>query len=316
MSAFVPGFLLDILNWILSFLTIPGLKRGLFSLLLIAGGFVVQRLIIRTINRQFDNATRRHIYRKIATYSLTALVLIGLAIIWSQNLGSITTLAGFIAAGMAIALKDVILALLGWGKILWGRVLAVGDRIELNNTLGDVIDITPLHIVVLEIGGWVEANQSSGRIVFLPNGLLFTSSLYNFSHGFPYLWDEISLIFTFESDFKAAEKLMKEPVDEIGINYKRAREEIRHAGEKYAISYNHLQPRTYLEVEDSGVKITLRYLTRCRGRREIKSRLSTSLMKLINNNPDVELAYPTYRLYRAGETPATPDKEINPDNPD
>ena len=108
---------------------------------------------------------------------------------------------------------------------------------------------------------------------------------------------------------------MKTPVDEIGINFKRAREEIRRAGEKYAISYNHLQPRTYVKIEDSGVKITLRYLTRSRGRREIRSRLSTKIMELINENPEVELAYPTYRIYKLGENSSAQGGEIPPEDP-
>ncbi len=291
------------LKQISSTLAQPGLQRSLYSLLMILGLIILQRLAIRFINRRLEDPNRRHIYRKIVTYCLTGFGLVALAFIWVHNLAFLTALTGFIAAGLAIALKDVIMALLGWVKIIWTRVLAVGDRIEINETRGDVIDISPLHIVILEIGNWIDANQSTGRIVFIPNGFLFTESLYNFTHGFPYLWDELSLTFTFESDLGQAEELMKTPVDEIGINYKRAREEIRHAGEKYAISYNHLQPRTYLKIEDSGIKISLRYLSRCQGRRETRSRLSTKIMELINENQEVELAYPTYRIYKLGENP-------------
>ncbi|MFP4687472.1 MAG: mechanosensitive ion channel family protein, partial [bacterium] len=149
---------------------------------------------------------------------------------------------------------------------------------------------------------WVDASQSTGRIVFVPNNKLFQDSLYNFTHAFPYLWDELSLTFTFESDYKLAEELIKGSISsEAGINYKRARSEIRQVGKHYAINYNHLQPRVYMKIVDNGVKLTLRYLTRARGRREIRSRICNNVMEIINKNAAVELAYPTYRIYKQGE---------------
>lgn len=277
----------------------PQLFRFLVSLGLIAIVVIVSRFIVTLINKRFDDANRRHVFRKVTNYTSTTLAILILLFTWIENLAFLTAAIGFIAAGLAIALRDVIMSLFGWIKIIWAHPFGVGDRIEINDIEGDIIDISPLHTVVLELGNWVEATQSTGRIIYIPNSLIFQHPVSNSTLGFQYLWDEFSILVTFESDFDVAEELLKDPVEEeIGINYRRARKDIQDLGNRYAIQYENLNPRVYSSIKDSGVKLTLRYLTRARGRREIKSRLSKKTMQLLDEHPDVELAYPTYRIFR------------------
>jgi small-conductance mechanosensitive channel len=287
----------------------PHLYRLLFSVGVIGVVFAINRIVIRTINHQIDDTNRRHVYRKIVNYAAFTVGIVGLLFTWIHNLAFLTAAIGFIAAGLAVAMSDVIMSLFGWLKILWADPFGVGDRIEISNIEGDIIDISPLHTVVLELGNWVAATQSTGRIIYIPNHLIFQQPVSNSTLGFPYLWDEFSILVTFESDFDVAEELLKDPVEEeIGINYRRARQDIQELSNRYAIHYENLNPRVYMSVQDSGVQLTLRYLTRSRGRRETKSRLSKKIMQLLAEHPEVELAYPTYRIFRR-------DREEAPDSP-
>lgn len=289
----------------------PQTYRLIMTALFLAAILLINRFVVRMINRRMEDPTRRHIFRKIANYASITLGVLCVLFTWIQNLAFLTAAIGFIAAGLAIALKDVIMSLFGWTKIIFAQPFGVGDRIEINDIEGDIIDISPLHTVILELGNWVASTQSTGRIIYIPNYLIFQQPVSNSTLGFPYLWDEFSILVTFESDFDVAENLLKDPVeDEIGINYRRAREDIRELGNRYAIQYENLSPRVYTSVEDSGVKLSLRYLTRSRGRREIKSRLSKKIMQLLQEHPEVELAYPTYRIYRRNE-----EQEIPEDTP-
>lgn len=282
-----------------SSLSSPGVSQILWTLLIITGGFILNRLLIRMINNRMEDANRRHVFRKIVNYSVTAITLIIVLFLWIRNLTFLTALTGFIAAGLAIALRDVILSLFGWIKIIWARPFTVGDRIQVRDLQGDIIDITPLHTALLEVGNWVQASQSTGRIIFIPNNVIFQESVTNSTLGFPYLWDEFSTVVTFESDFDTAESLLKEPIEDVvGINYRRARRKIQEMGDRYAIEYENLSPRVYLDIKDHGVELTIRYLTSVRGRREIKSRLSKKILQLLQENRSIELAYPTYRIYR------------------
>ncbi len=280
----------------------PGMYRLLLSAALLVVTLLLRRFVTAIINRRIEDANRRHVFRKIANYCAWTLLVLALVVLWIQNLTFITAVAGFLAAGLAIALRDVLMSFFGWFKILLSRPFRVGDRIEVQQLQGDVIDITPLHTVVLELGNWIGASQSTGRIVYIPNNIIFLESVYNASLGFPYLWDEFAITVTFESDLDVAESLLKEPMEEqVGINYRRARREIQRLGDQFAIQFDNLTPRVYTSVSEHGVTVTLRYMTRVRRRREIKSRLSRRIMELLNEHPDVELAYPTYRVFRRGE---------------
>lgn len=282
--------------------TNPNYTQLIWSILVVAGAFLVNRLVVRMLNNRLEDPNQRHVYRKIVNYTLFALTGIILLVLWIRNLTFLTTLTGFIAAGLAIALRDVLLSLFGWLKIIWSRPFTVGDRIQVRELEGDIIDISPLHTVLLEVGNWVKAKQSTGRIIFIPNNVIFLESVFNSTMGFPYLWDDFSVQVTFESNVETARGLLKEPVEDVvGINYRRARQKIQKMGDRYAIRYENLSPRVYTAIKDSGVELTIRYMTQVRGRRETKSRLSTRVLELLNENPDVELAYPTYRVYRRRE---------------
>lgn len=309
----IKSYLADIQSSLAS----PEFYQFIWTFLLVTAGFLINRLMVRTINRRMEDTTRKHLFRKIINYTTTAVVLIGLLVLWIRNLTFLTTLLGFIAAGLAIALRDVILSFFGWFKIIWSRPFKIGDRIQVQNFEGDIIDITPLHTVLLEVGNWIEANQSTGRIVFIPNNIIFLESVFNSTLGFPYLWDEFSLVVTFESDLEKTKELLNEPVEDIvGTNFRRARRLIQKLGERYAISYENLGSRIYTSIEDHGVKLTVRYLTQVRGRREVKSRLSNEALTRLSEHPEVELAYPTYRVFRRGEggaeSPSTDPSESIP----
>lgn len=298
--------------------TSPGYVQLFWSLVVVMSALLVNRLIARSINNRVEDANRRHVFRKIANYSLTTLVILVLLFLWVRNLTFLTAVTGFLAAGLAIALRDVLLSIFGWMKIIWTRPFAVGDRIQVQDLEGDIIDISPLHTVILEVGNWVQAKQSTGRIIFIPNNVIFLESVMNSTLGFPYLWDEFSLVITFESNLDSAQALMKDQVEDVvGINYRRARREIQKLGDRYAIRYENLSPRVYTDIEDHGVELTIRYLTQVRGRRETKSRLSKRILELLQEHPEVELAYPTYRVFRRGgeegEQEAPPEESVPPD---
>lgn len=302
----------NVIDSLTSAVSVPGFYQIVWTLIFILGGFLLNRLVVRTINKRMDDTNRRHVFRKIANYLTTALIILCLLFIWVKNLTFLTALTGFLAAGLAIALRDIILSFFGWLKIISTRPFSVGDRIQVEGLEGDIIDVSPLHTVILEVGNWVEASQSTGRIVFIPNNIIFLQSVFNSTQGFPYLWDEFSIVVTFESDYQTAKELLRDQVDDVvGINYRRVRREIQRMKDRYAIQYENLNSRVYTSIQDHGVKLTIRYLTKVRGRREVKSRLSQKIMSLLEEHSDVELAYPTYRVFRRDVEQTGDQDELN-----
>ena len=131
-----------------------------------------RRLILRAVKRQTDDVRVRYRWAKVSTYVVVIIAIPVIAMIWVSDLGALGTFIGLVSAGLVVALRDLILNIAGWVYIFWKRPIFVGDRIQVKEHAGDVIDFSLLQFTILEIGNWVDADQSTGRIIHLPNRLM------------------------------------------------------------------------------------------------------------------------------------------------
>jgi small-conductance mechanosensitive channel len=208
------------------------------------------------------------------------------------------TYLGLLSAGLAIALQDPIANIVGWLFIVWRRPLEVGDRIEIGDHAGDVIDIRFFQFSLLEIRAWVDADQSTGRILHIPNKKIFSDAIANYSKGFAYIWHEIPVEITFESDWRKAKKLLGEIAERHAIqNAEIVRKQIRQSAKRYMINYENLTPIVYTKVNPSGVLLTLRYLSDPRQRRVTEEKVWEDILTAFEKEPKIEFAYPTQRIY-------------------
>jgi small-conductance mechanosensitive channel len=274
------------------------LTKLLYSLGTVVLVLVARILVLRYMGRRVEDHDAAYRARKILNYVATTLVLVLLAIIWIDAFQNLPTFLGLLSAGIAIALSDVLKNMAGWFFILTRRPFQVGDRVEVNELIGDVVDVRLFRFSLMEVGGWVDAEQSTGRLVHVPNGVVFTQPVANYTEGFPFIWDELAVLFTFESDWKLAEQLMRdilhiEAPDLEGAAGARIRETAR----RYSIRVGTLTPIVYVSVRDSGVLLTARYLVETRTRRGRADRIWRAMLDAFAENPTVELAYPTVRTY-------------------
>jgi len=213
-------------------------------------------------------------------------------------MASLTTFLGLASAGVAIAMHDTIANLAGWFFIISRRPFKVGDRIQIGEIAGDVIDIRIFQFSVVEIGNWVDADQSTGRIVHVPNNKVLREPLANYQIGFEYIWHEIPVLITFESDWIKAKKLLEKIASENAEHLSAgAQEQIRRAAKRYLIFYGALTPIVYTTVKDSGVLLTVRYLVNPRQRRTTQQQIWEAILNAFEKEDNIELAYPTTRFY-------------------
>ena len=270
----------------------------LATLLAIAVIWLLRLLILRVVLGRTQNITGVYRARKVASYVAGVLIVFVLGRIWLQGFESITTFLGLLSAGIAIALKDPIVDLAGWLFILWRKPFELGDRIQMNENAGDVVDIRILQFTVLEIGNWVDADQSTGRVIHIPNGSVFHTPVANYTRGFNFLWNEIAVLVTFESNWEKAKKLLLEIANRtVGDVVQDADKQIRNAARSYMIHYKNLTPIVYTTVKDSGVMLTIRYLTPARQRRGTSQTLWEEILLTFRKHSDIDLAYPTQRFY-------------------
>lgn len=275
-------------------------RRLLLTLLVLLLGWLVGRLAVRSSDRRLDDIRDRYLWRKRITY--VAVVVTGLAVarIWFEGVHSLATFLGLLSAGLAIALKDLVADLAGWAFILWRKPFQVGDRIQIGDWAGDVIDIRLFQFSLLEIGNWVDADQSTGRVVHVPNWKVFSEPLANYTRGFRLIWNEIPVLVTFESDWRGAKGILEEIVNRHAEHLgEDAERRLREASSRYMIFFSVLTPRVYTSVRDSGVLLTLRYLCDPRTRRGSEEAIWEEVLDAFAARPDVDLAYPTQRFYDA-----------------
>ena len=208
------------------------------------------------------------------------------------------TFLGLLSAGLAIAFKDPIVNLAGWLFVMIRKPFIVGDRIQIGNVKGDVIDIRIFQFTVLEIGNWVDAEQSTGRIIHIPNGKVFSETQANYSTGFDFIWDEMPILITFESDWKKAKEILSNVVTKKTMHLSPGAErQIKEAAKRFLIFYNTLTPVVYTSVKDSGVELTMRFLCEPRSRRDLEQAIWEEVLKEFSLCKDIDFAYPTQRFY-------------------
>ena len=273
-------------------------EKMLVSFAIVLVLWLCRLLVLVVVHRRSDDVRIRYRWKKTSQYFTVTLAVLIIGMIWIQGFRSLATYLGLLSAGLAIALRELVANFVGWAFILWRRPFEVGDRIQIGDTAGDVIDLRIFQFTLLEIGNWVDADQSTGRVIHVNNGKVFTESVANFSKGFEYIWNEIAVLVTFESDWEKA----KEILTEIGAKYGEelstsAEEKVQEAARRFMIFYSKLTPTVYTSVRDCGVLLTIRYLCDPRRRRSTEESIWEDILHAFADNDDIDFAYPTQRFY-------------------
>lgn len=276
-------------------------SKALISGVVLLSLLLLRWLILRVVHKRVKDEDVWYRTRKIVTYSTFVVLVLSLLRIWVIPFGDLATYLGLVSAGIAIALADVLKNIVGWAYILTRRPFRVGDRIEAGGVAGDVIDIRLFRFTVLEIGNWVDADHSTGRIIHLPNQVVFTSSIANFTEGFEYIWHEIPIMVTFESDWHKAETVIRKILQDVAPDISgEALKDIRRTAQEYRIKYGHVTPTVYVSAKDSGILLTARVLVPVRERRAVDQDIWRSVLDAFAEEPTIDLAYPTVRTYLQG----------------
>lgn len=270
----------------------------LLTLIVLVLALVVRRAVVWVVSRKVEEPERKYIAIKTVSYVVGLVALMALLRIWLGGLTGIVAYLGILSAGVAIALQDPLTNLAGWLFLTVRKPFTVGDRIQIGDHAGDVIDLRLFAFSLVEIGNWVEADQSTGRILHIPNGVVFRKTVANYTQGFNFIWDEIPVTVTFESDWRKAKELLANIAERHSVvRSEDAAREVRRAASRYMIRYGHLTPIVWTSVADIGVTLTIRYLTDPRRRRSAANAIWEEILDAFGATTDIDFAYPTQRFY-------------------
>jgi len=270
----------------------------IISLIIVFGILFLRLLIVKLVVQNITDLNQRYQWRKFSLYISVFILILFLAFNWLGLIGSVGTFLGLLSAGIAIALKDPIVNMVAWLFILIRQPFKVGDRIQIGNQAGDVIDIRIFQFSLIEIGNWVDADQSTGRLIHIPNGIVFTTPQSNYTAGFVHIWHEIPLLITFESNWKKAKRILTDIVNKNAVHLtESAEKQIKAAAKKFLIFYTKLTPIVYTTIKDSGVLLTMRFLCDPRKRRTTEEVILEEVLEEFEKCKDIDFAYPTTRFY-------------------
>lgn len=274
--------------------------RVLLTALLIIAAILLRWGIVRSVRSRLKDSELVFRTSKTVSYLFTFFVFAGLMRVWIDETTDLSTVFGLVGAGLVIALGDVVRNMAGWVYIMLRDPFAIGDRVKIDEFAGDVIDVRLLRFSLIELSDW-DAGQSTGRIVHVPNGLLFSHGMSNATQGFLHVWHEMDVVITFESDWERAEQLLLAALEyhSIDATETTASEELKRASQKYLIKYGILTPTVYVKVDHNGICLTGRVLVPVRQRRSINSEIWRRVLEVFGEEPSVELAYPTTRIVRS-----------------
>ncbi|MCH7411374.1 mechanosensitive ion channel family protein [Belliella sp. DSM 111904] len=266
------------------------------TILIIVGLWLIKKLAFKIIGAKREETELKKFYhwRKTIQYIIVFIGFLLIGNIWINNFQSITTFLGLLSAGIAIALKDIFVNVAGWMFILWRRPFDIGDRIQVGDFKGDVVDTRVFQFSILEVGNWVDAEQSTGRIIHVPNGMVFSMPQANYSQGFDYIWNEQRINISLNSDYKRAKQLLNEMLDEIfKKEYKGIQAALRKAQQDHFISFAQYTPTIYAKIHERGIQLSLRYLCNPRKRRFYEHMITELIIEKFKAEPNVKIVYPT-----------------------
>lgn len=283
---------------------VTGISIGLYSLLFsslacIASLWSLRWLILKLVWWQTEDLRVRYQWRRISGYAAFVLTVLLVGRALSEGFHNAATFLGLLSAGLAVALKDPLVNLAGWMFIIWRRPFAVGDRIQIGNHAGDVMDLTTSRFTLAEIGNWVHEDQITGRIVHIPNGKVFVEPVAIYSRGMhDFIWNEVAVLVTFESNWKRAKDILNAiAVNHAGHLAEPAESKLKEYARDFLVVPIDLIPMVFTTVEESGVLLTVRHLCRSRHRRESTQEIWEEVLDRFAECDDIDFAYPTKRAY-------------------
>jgi len=253
---------------------------------------------------------------KVLNFTFITIVFFILLFSYLENVDHLVSILGFASAGIAIALKDWFMSMMGWVVIIFSGSIHVGDRIKVskdgNQFVGDVVDISILRMTLHEdVTLTTESvNRRAGRIIFVPNNYIFTDIISNYSHsGLKTVWDGIDFMVTFDSDISKAQSIAKEVSRKYSKGYTdMTRKQLNRLRSKYSMRNTSVEPRIFAFLDPNGVRISVWYLTNAYATLTLRSTISMEILSRIQEEDKIAIAFPSQSIYVNQSAPKTPLK--------
>lgn len=249
--------------------------------------FWILKRLVRFFYSKSDVSNKKKYFRNRmikVTLNITSVILV--VLLWGHRISGMVTVISFLSAGIAIAVKEIIFDFFAGIYINTKKTFELEDRIEVNGIKGDVVNIRALGFEVLEVGDRINGEQSTGRIIHIPNSFVFIYPLKNYTKAFKYVWDEITVKIPLDADIEKTKETLYRIVENNEIlkeTPKKMEGAVADVTTEYRIYYNYLEPIIYTEIVDSHVELYLRYLVHPKKSRNVRDEIFLKILEEYRN---------------------------------
>lgn len=261
--------------------------RVISSLILIMLLWLIKMLLNRFITARIKDIRSRYIWRQSLTYVFLAIGFIFIVRLWVEWFQSVITLLGVVAAALTISSKEIILNFFSYWVIIWRGLFDIGDRIEIDSVSGDVIEVGLFYISLAEIRGWVHGDDTSGRLVKIPNSTVLTHPVYNFSRGLSLVWNEVVVEMPRTRLWREVRDACMEACREIHIPLS-SRDLSELIKRKEEILFTRPEPVVMISLLGDKLRVIMRYTCKFHKRRISENELTEKLLSRLMDMPDVD----------------------------
>jgi small-conductance mechanosensitive channel len=252
---------------------------------------IAKSIRVYLISQVENRPARYNLTRVLNLVVVLIIVIVGLSLLsanWYTALASL----GLLSLILGFALQTPITSLIGWIYLLIRQPYRVGDRIQIDEAKGDVIDVSYLDTTLWEFGGpYLSTQHPSGRIIKFPNSLVLSKTVYNYSWPlFPYVWNEIKFEVSYDSDLDFITKTMQQVVEEeIGEKMMNLVQVYRELLSQTPVDELEIQERPVVHFrasENTWLEAIVRYLVHPKESGRVKTRLTKKLLEKLNAEPE------------------------------
>lgn len=287
----------------------------LFYIIITIASISLVSFIIKFILKfyaQHEESSNSYTINKVINVLNISLIVLILLFAYIENVAYIIAIIGFVSAGFAIAMKDWFMSFFGYMVIVGGGMIKSGDRIRIVKEgvtyVGDVIDISMLRITLYEDVTYTtySENRRAGRIIFIPNNLIFTTMFANYSHAnMKTAWDGVDITITFKSNYKKALLLASQIAKKYSSGYTEStRRNLNLLKVKYSIRDMNVEPRVFSFIVPNGIKISVWFQTNAYATLMLNSLVSGEIIEAFTQESDIEISYPTTTIIPKDSTNA------------
>ncbi len=266
------------------------LPRILYSIIALFLLYIIRLTFLYLFSLRVKNTQAKRTWQLTSFYISSFLYFLFLIIIWFSSLANLLTILSILGTGLIVVSKEVILNISGWFYIVIRKPFDLGNRVIINNYIGDILEIRLLDFVLIEVQNSSEGGQSTGKILHIPNALIFTHPLSNASKEFSFNWNEIKIPLTADSNWKQALEVVEATANKIIQEIDITDYRIREAENRYAIRFSQLQHTTYIDFQNGKIILYLRHLSEPRNIRNTVDKVWRELLTEFAKNKDIKLS--------------------------